>query len=103
MASLGLNGDGIGLNYHMGLFKQEFQNNLQKEVSNPWIQEKSWLNETNKSYIVEFGGFSVKSKMYDIDVTVYNNRTNKLHLFDIETIDDSILKPKRLDIDKTNI
>lgn len=91
IATLGLNGDGVGLNYHLGLFKQVFENNLQKETKNPWIEEQSWLTRTDKSYQIQFGGFKVTSRLYDIDVTGYNNRTNKLHLFDIETVDEGIV------------
>ena len=102
IASLGLNGDGVGLNYHFGLFKQEFKDNLQYETKNPWIDKKSWLNRTDVSYKVKFGGMEVTSRMYDILVTGYNNRTNKLHLFDIETIDESIVK-EGIDFDKDEI
>lgn len=91
IATLGLNGDGIGLNYHYGLFRQIFENNAQKEVPNPWIEESSWLKRTDKTYVISFGGFNVTSRMYDIDVTGYGNRTNKLHLFDIESVDESIV------------
>ncbi len=103
VASLGLNGDGVGLNYHLGLFKQVFENNLQKETINPWITEKSWLVDTGVSYTVDFGGFSVKSHLYDIDVVGYENRTNKLHLFDIETVDEKIVKGDGIDFDKSDI
>lgn len=93
MATLGLNGDGIGLNYHLGLFKQEFSKELQKETKNSWITEKSWLNKCDVSYKVSFGGgIEVTSRLYDIEVTGYNSRTNKLHLFDIESVDESIVK-----------
>ena len=92
IATLGLAGDGIGLNYHYGLFKQVFRNNLQNEEKNPWIEKDSWLNKTNISFDVEFGDFSVKSRLYDIDVIGYNNGKNKLHLFDIETIDETMVK-----------
>ena len=91
IATLGLNGDGVGLNYHYGLFKQVFENNLQKETPNPWITEKSWLTKTDITYTVNFGGFTVQSRLYDIDVVGYNNRTTKLHLFDIESVDESIV------------
>ncbi|MCI7067026.1 MAG: glycogen/starch/alpha-glucan phosphorylase [Butyrivibrio crossotus] len=103
MASLGLNGDGIGLNYHMGLFKQVFENNFQKETPNPWIEEKSWLTKTDVTYDIQFNGFSVKSRLYDIDVTGYNNRTNKLHLFDIESVDDSLVNPDNINFDKSDV
>ncbi|RHQ39342.1 MULTISPECIES: glycogen/starch/alpha-glucan phosphorylase [unclassified Roseburia] len=102
IATLGLNGDGVGLNYHYGLFKQVFENNLQKETKNPWIQDESWLTKTDKSYQVQFGGFNVISKLYDIDVTGYENTTNKLHLFDIETVDESIVGDG-IDFDKEDI
>ena len=102
IATLGLNGDGVGLNYHYGLFKQVFENNLQKETKNPWIQNESWLTKTDKSYQVQFGGFNVTSKLYDIDVTGYENTTNKLHLFDIETVDESIVGDG-IDFDKEDI
>ena len=102
IATLGLNGDGVGLNYHYGLFKQVFENNLQKETKNPWIQDESWLTKIDKSYQVQFGGFNVTSKLYDIDVTGYENTTNKLHLFDIETVDESIVGDG-IDFDKEDI
>ncbi len=92
IATLGLNGDGIGLNYHYGLFQQKFENHLQKEVPNPWLSEQSWLTKTDVTYPISFGNLTVQSRMYDIDVTGYENRTNKLHLFDIETIDESIVE-----------
>jgi len=92
IATLGLNGDGIGLNYHMGLFKQVFENHRQKETPNPWITANSWLNETDVHFEVPFKEFTLTSKLYDIDVTGYNNHTNKLHLFDIDTLDESIIK-----------
>lgn len=92
IATLGLNGSGIGINYHYGLFKQKFKDNLQTEEPNPWIEEKSWLTKTDKTYTINFRGMSVKSRMYDIDVTGYDNCTNKLHLFDIETVDESIVE-----------
>ncbi len=92
MASLGLNGAGIGLNYHFGLFRQEFEERLQKETPNPWIEEKSWLKRTEVSYPVSFGGLTVHSRLYDIAVTGYRNRTNRLHLFDVESVDESIVE-----------
>lgn len=103
MASLGLNGDGIGLNYHMGLFKQVFENNCQKETANPWIENKGWLTKTDLTYDVSFGNLTVKSRLYNIDVTGYENRTNKLHLFDIESADESIIEKDGITFDKTDI
>ena len=102
IATLGLNGDGVGLNYHYGLFKQVFENNLQKETPNPWITEKSWLTKSEISYPVNFGGFTVTSRLYDIDVVGYNNRTTKLRLFDIESVDESIVGDT-IDFDKEQI
>ena len=102
MASLGLNGDGIGLNYHMGLFKQEFEDGLQKETPNPWMEKKSWLIKREVSYPIHFGKLTVYSRLYDIAVTGYRSRTNALHLFDIESIDDSMVKDG-ISFDKNDI
>ena len=92
IATLGLAGDGVGLNYHLGLFKQEFKNNLQRETPNPWIEEKSWLKKTDVVYPVSFKGLNVNARMFDIEVTGYNNKTNKLHLFDIDSVDETIVE-----------
>ena len=92
IATLGLAGDGVGLNYYLGLFKQEFKNNLQRETPNPWIEEKSWLKKTDVVYPVSFKGLNVNARMYDIEVTGYNNKTNKLHLFDIDSVDETIVE-----------
>lgn len=102
IATLGLNGDGIGLNYHFGLFKQEFKEELQKETPNPWIEKQSWLTKTDVSYPVSFRGMTLNSRMYDIEVTGYNNITNKLHLFDVETVDESIVE-EGIEFDKKDI
>ena len=102
IATLGLAGDGIGLNYHLGLFKQEFEDHLQKETPNPWIEEKSWLKKTDTVYPVQFKGLNVNARMYDIEVTGYNNKTNKLHLFDIDSVDESIVEDG-IDFDKNDI
>ena len=92
IATLGLPGDGIGLNYHFGLFRQKFKKQLQKEKPNPWMEEDGWLIKGGKSYTVSFGKFDVKSTLYDILVTGYHNRTNTLHLFDVNSIDEAIVK-----------
>ena len=102
IATLGLNGDGVGLNYHFGLFKQVFENNLQTETPNPWIENKNWLTKTEKTYDIEFGGMTLTSCMYDIDVVGYMGRTTKLHLFDLETVDESLVRTG-IDFDKTDI
>jgi len=102
IATLGLSGDGVGLNYHLGLFKQEFKNELQNAVPNPWIEKESWLTKTEVSYPVTFGNLTVNSRMYDIEVTGYKNQSNKLHLFDLESVDDSIVK-EGIDFDKEEI
>ena len=102
IATLGLNGAGIGLNYHFGLFKQVFTNKLQTAEKNDWIEKQSWLRRTDTTYDVEFGNCTVKSRMYDIDVVGYNNGVNKLHLFDLETLDESIVK-KGIDFDKEDV
>ncbi|WP_455056696.1 glycogen/starch/alpha-glucan phosphorylase [Jutongia sp.] len=90
IATLGIPGDGIGINYHLGLFRQAFEQNLQKEYPNPWIEKESWLTKREKSYTVEFRDHVVKASLYDIAVTGYENRTNQLHLFDIDSVEEKI-------------
>ncbi len=102
IASLGLPGEGIGLNYHFGLFKQEFKDKLQTAEKNDWIEEQSWLTKTDTTFEVSFGEKKVTSRLYDIDVIGYDNGVNKLRLFDIETIDESLVK-KGIDFDKEDI
>ena len=102
IATLGLNGDGVGLNYHYGLFKQVFKNNLQNETPNPWIEKESWLTKTDVTYPIQFGGFTLQSRLYDIDVIGYENCTTKLHLFDVETVDESLVG-EGIDFDKEDI
>ena len=91
IATLGLNGDGVGLNYHDGLFLQKFVDNKQKEEKNPWITEKSWLTRTETSFEVPFKNFTLKSTMYDIDIPGYQSGCNKLHLFDLDSVDERII------------
>ena len=91
IATLGYTGAGIGLNYHLGLFKQKFENKLQKETKNPWIEEKSWLTKTDVCYPVQFRNLTLQARMYEIAVTGYDNRTNKLNLFDVDSVDESIV------------
>ena len=102
IASLGLSGDGIGLNYHFGLFKQVFKDRMQTAEKNDWIEDQSWLTKTDISFPVYFGKKKVMSRLYDIDVIGYEQGMNKLHLFDIETIDESIVD-KGIDFDKKDI
>ncbi len=102
IATLGLPGEGIGLNYHFGLFKQVFKDRLQKAEPNDWIEDKSWLTKTDVTFDVQFGDRKVTSRLYDIDVIGYDNGVNKLRLFDIESLDESIVK-KGIDFDKENI
>ena len=92
IATLGLNGDGVGLNYHFGLFRQVFKNNAQTTIPDLWLTEKSWLTKTDVTYTVKFRDMNVTSRMYDIDVTGYDSTTNKLHLFDIESVDENIVE-----------
>lgn len=99
IATLGLPGDGIGLNYHFGLFKQVFRNHLQNAEKNEWIEKKSWLKPTGESFEVAFGNRKVKSVLYDIDVIGYENGKNKLHLFDLESVDESLVE-KGISFDK---
>lgn len=91
IATLGLAGDGIGLNYHFGLFKQQFKDHIQQETKNAWMEKHSWLNETKTCFQVRFGTHVVTSILYDIDVIGYENGVNKLHLFDIKTVDEHIV------------
>ncbi len=102
IATLGLNGDGVGLNYHFGLFKQVFKENLQTEEPNPWIEKEGWLVRTDKTYPITFKGLTVISRMYDIYVTGYHGRTNRLHLFDVESIDENMVT-EGIDFDKKDV
>ena len=102
IATLGLPGEGIGLNYHFGLFKQVFKDRLQTAGPNDWIEAQSWLTKTDTSFEVSFGDRKVTSRLYDIDVVGYDNGVNKLRLFDIESVDESIVK-EGIDFDKEDI
>ena len=102
IATLGLPGDGIGLNYHFGLFKQVFKDYKQCAEKNDWIEAQSWLNRTDVSFDVKYKDFTVKSRLFDIDVVGYENGVNKLHLFDLESIDESLVK-SGIDFDKEDI
>ena len=103
IATLGLPGDGVGLNYHLGLFKQVFEQNMQKETPNPWIQDQSWLRRTDVGYPVIFHNKTVQSVMYEIDVTGYDNKVNTLKLFDLDSVDDSIVQGDGIWFDKDEI
>ncbi len=92
IATLGYNGAGIGLNYHLGLFQQKFADHMQKETKNPWMDRSGWLKRTDVSFPVSFGNITLQSVMYEILVTGYGNRTNKLQLFDIDSVDESIVE-----------
>lgn len=103
IASLGLYGDGVGLNYHLGLFKQKFEHCVQKEEPNPWIEkDNSWLIKSERKFWVAFGNMDVTASMYDILVTGYGQGSNRLHLFDLDSVDESIVK-EGIDFDKTDI
>ena len=103
IATLGLPGDGIGLNYHFGLFRQMLVDNKQKAVKNPWITKESWLVRQPETFTVPFKNFSMKSVLYDIDVPGYESGCNRLHLFDVDTIDESIVPEDSIDFDKNKI
>ncbi len=103
IATLGYPGDGIGLNYHFGLFKQVFSDYKQCAQKNEWIEKQSWLNKTDVTFDVMFGDRKVTSRLYDIDVIGYNNGKNKLHLFDVESVDESLVKDDSIDFDKEEI
>jgi phosphorylase, glycogen/starch/alpha-glucan family len=102
IATLGLNGDGVGINYHFGLFKQMFIENKQYEEINPWMNKQTFLIDTNVKFAVEFGEHTVNAHMYDIPVMGYNQGYNNLHLFDIETVDERIVK-EGIYFDKSDI
>ena len=102
IATLGLSGDGIGLNYHYGLFQQKFKKRKQMEVPNPWIEENGWLIPSDREFSVSFGDFDVSATMYDILVTGYENGTNRLHLFDLDSVEETIVR-KGIDFDKSVI
>ena len=85
IASLGINGDGVGLNYHYGLFRQRLDTGRQTEMPDPWIAPESWLLDTGVSYPVKFGSFSLNARLYDLEIPGYENGIcNRLHLFDVE-------------------
>lgn len=102
IATLGLHGDGIGLNYHFGLFRQVFSDNAQITIPDPWLNDHSWLNRTDITYPVRFRDLTVTARLYEIHVTGYGSVTNKLRLFDIESVDESVVK-NGIDFDKTEI
>ena len=102
IATLGLNGDGVGIKYHYGLFRQKFEDNQQTETPDVWLEDESWLTKTDKTYKIDFKNVSVNARLYDIDVTGYCNNTNKLHLFDVETVDETIVE-SGIDFDKNEI
>ena len=104
IATLGLPGDGVGLNYHFGLFEQKFKDNQQNAVPNQWLTPDSWLVPTSVSYEVPFANFTLKSKMFNIDVLGYEqSHKNQLHLFDVDTIDESLVHDDSITFDKTKI
>lgn len=103
IATLGLPGDGIGLNYHFGLFQQKFTNHKQQEVKNPWITKESWLNRQSFTCKVPFKDFTLDGVLYDIDVPGYDSGCNRLHLFDVDTIDESIVPENSIDFDKEKV
>ncbi len=102
IATLGLNGDGVGIKYHYGLFKQVFKNNKQTAVPDRWLTDNSWLVKTEKVYPVKFGNITVYAILYDLNITGYNNTANTLHLFDAETADEGIVT-EGIDFDKSRI
>lgn len=102
IATLGLHGDGIGLNYHFGLFRQVLSDNAQTTIPDPWLNDHSWLNRTDITYPVRFRDLTVTARLYEIHVTGYGSVTNKLRLFDIESVDESVVKDG-IDFDKTEI
>ena len=102
IAALGLPGDGVGLNYHYGLFHQKFVDRRQQEQPDPWIQPESWLLPTGKSYTVPFGGFDLEAVLYDIAIPgARSGIANRLHLFDVT--DPAQPPANGIDFDKRDI
>ena len=103
MSTLGINGEGVGLNYHCGLFKQVFVDNQQEAEANYWIEKDSWLVPTDISYDVPFKDFTLKSRLDRIDVLGYKRDTkNYLNLFDIDGLDYGLIHDG-ISFDKTEI
>ncbi len=102
IATLNLNGCGVGLNYHLGLFRQEFVDHQQKAEPNPWLKKSGWEVKTTKGYDVTMAGKTYHSTLYDLYVTGYESETIPLHLFDLDTVDESIVHDG-IDFDKRDI
>ena len=102
IAALGLCGDGAGICYHEGLFHQRFRDHKQVEEKDPWITKESWLRDTGVRFPVTLGELHTEAVMYDVDVPGYNGGRNTLHLFDLPTVDESIIG-EGIGFDKTDI
>ena len=102
IATLGFAGEGIGLNYHFGLFKQVFKDHLQTAEKDAWQEKESWLEKTDTTFDVSFGDHKVTSRLYNMSVVGYDSGINKLRLFDVETVDESLVK-KGISFDKEAI
>ena len=95
--------DGVGLNYHFGLFQQVLKNNQQETIPNAWLTDQNWLVRSSRSYQVPFADFTLTSTLYDIDVPGYKTATkNRLRLFDLDSVDSSIIEDG-INFDKTDI
>ena len=104
IATLGLPGDGVGLNYHYGLFRQRFSYKQQTAVPDEWLGRQDVLNDEGTGFTVRFGGFSVTSHLYSIDVLGYGRGAkDRLRLFDLEGADDSLVPADSIDFDKTQV
>ncbi|MSS14518.1 glycogen/starch/alpha-glucan phosphorylase [Porcincola intestinalis] len=102
IATLNLNGCGVGLNYHLGLFRQEFVDHQQKAEPNPWLKKSGWEVKTSRGYDVTMAGKTYHSTLYDLYVTGYESETIPLHLFDLDTVDETIVHDG-IDFDKKDI
>ncbi len=103
MSTLAINGEGVGLNYHCGLFRQVFKKNEQEAEPNFWIENDSWLIPTTISYDVPFKNFTLKSKLDRLDILGYKKETkNYLNLFDIESVNYNLITDG-ISFDKTDI
>ncbi len=104
IASLGLPGDGVGLNYHLGLFRQEFRQNKQCEMPNPWLSKDHWEKRSKISFTVPFAKFHLQSTLYDIFVPGYGNEAvNRLRLFDVDSVDENLPHAGGIQFDKRDV
>ena len=91
LATLNLPGDGVGLRYHCGLFRQNFKNNVQNETPDFWLTDQCAAKATDTVFPVSLAGKTYSARLYKLPVTGYEGRTNTLNLFDLDTVDESVI------------